>query len=974
MAELKKLGKYKYELELDGRIKPTIFANEEIIQVLRNDEANQNNPLKQLQNLSQLPGFLGITVAPDVHVGYGCPIGTTTASSMKEGVITFAATGFDINCLSGDSKVMHELGYTKKIRDFEDSFIEEKIKIFDGGLNNAQLVAFQKVRPKKLLKIRTETGRELFATPEHPFYTKDGKKPLEKIVVGERVLANPFVGVEYTEPVEEILLTKEKVLEYCINKSAQRDVLRKLESNNPLPLKTTTKKVGVILKLLGYLQGDGNLTMTKSTNKVSFYGAKEDLIKIRSDLKSLGFDGYLCSRERKHEIKTIYGTSNFTYLEHSLTNSSLALCVLFKELGATVGNKARVEMRVPFWLKKQPLWMKRLFLAGLFGAEMSTPAEVSGAKFNLAAAVVSQNKQDSLAESGKNYLEELRDMLKEFEITSSVNNEITDYVNDKGLVSIRNRLVVNLAPENLIRLYSRIGFEYNEKRRVRANYAIQYLLLKQKIITERVCAEKEAIALHAGGMGAKRISVCLKDKFPNVNKRFYERSIYGGRKTLPRVAFNGMGFEEFIESENLSNGFVWDTVESISETSKEEFVYDFTVNDYNHNFIANCFVVGNCGVHSLVLPLTVKEVEEKKKELADQLFRDVPAGLGIRGKLVLKKSEMDEVLTQGAEFVVKKGFGSKKDLQFMEENGCINGANSESVSDKAKERALDQIGTLGSGNHYCEVQEIEKILDEKSAKAFGLEKGGVVVSIHCGSRALGHQIGTDYLEVLDGAVKKYGLSIPERDLVCAPIQSEEGQRYFSAIKAGTNAAFANRFVIGSLVKKSIAKVFGVNEEDTKTLYDIGHNTAKLEKHLIDGKKLEVLVQRKGSTRGFGPGQAEVPAKYRRVGQPVIVGGSMGTNSFILKGTEKAMSETFGSTIHGAGRSMSRTAALKKHTGEELLKQLNEKGIIVKARSIKGLPEEAPDAYKDILSVVEVMHKAGVSEKVAKLKPLICIKG
>jgi len=387
----------------------------------------------------------------------------------------------------------------------------------------------------------------------------------------------------------------------------------------------------------------------------------------------------------------------------------------------------------------------------------------------------------------------------------------------------------------------------------------------------------------------------------------------------------------------------------------------------------------NCGVHSLILPLSAKEILEKKKEFAEQLFKDVPAGLGIRGKLILTKSEMDEVLEKGAAFAVKKGFGSKKDLKFMEEEGCIGGSDAKVVSDKAKERALDQIGTLGSGNHYCEVQEIEKVFDKTAAKAFGLEEKGSVVSIHCGSRALGHQIGTDYLSILDGAVKKYNIKIPERDLVCAPIQSEEGEKYFSAINAGSNAAFANRFVIGTLVKRCVAKVFGVDEGDTKTFYDVGHNTAKFESHYIkhDGqkpKKEKVLIQRKGSTRGFGPGMSSVPLKYRKVGQPVIVGGSMGTNSFILKGTKRAMDETFGSTIHGAGRSMSRTAALTKWTGEQLLLDLAAKGILVKARSTKGLPEEAPDAYKDILSVVEIMHKAGISEKVVKLSPMICIKG
>ncbi|MGI6589324.1 MAG: RtcB family protein [Candidatus Iainarchaeum sp.] len=382
----------------------------------------------------------------------------------------------------------------------------------------------------------------------------------------------------------------------------------------------------------------------------------------------------------------------------------------------------------------------------------------------------------------------------------------------------------------------------------------------------------------------------------------------------------------------------------------------------------------NCGIHSLILPISAKELDKKKKEFAEVLYKDIPAGVGVGGKLKLNSTQMDELLIGGAEYVVKKGYGEKKDLDFLEEKGRVKKIDVSSVSIKAKERARDQIGTLGSGNHYCEVQEIEQIFDSKSAKKFGLTKGGVFVSIHCGSRALGHQIGSDYLSILDSAVKKYNIKINNRDLVCAPFDSEEGQKYFSAIKAGTNAALANRQVIGVLVKRSFEKVFGLSEDQVKTFYDVGHNTAKIEEHTFEGKKRKVLVQRKGSTRGFGPNSVDIPKQYSSVGQPVIVGGSMGTNSFILRGTKEAMNETFGSTIHGAGRSMSRSEAIKKISGGELLKKLYEKGIIVKAHSTKGLAEEAPTAYKNIIDVVGVMDSTNISKKVAKLKPIICIKG
>ncbi|MCX6803725.1 MAG: RtcB family protein [Candidatus Diapherotrites archaeon] len=981
MTEINQKNTFEYELNLGkkGRVNPKIFANKEMVDLLNKEQLDKNNPIKQLENLSTLPGLVGIIALSDLHIGYGSPIGTTTASDLKEGVITFASTGFDINCLSGDSKIMHELGYTKRISAFEETLFDEKVKIFDKGLKSAKLADFQKLKPKKMLKITTETGREIKATLDHPFYTKKGKQSLYELEEGEGILANPFVGVEYELPSEKILLDEAEVKRYCKNKVSEGQIIPQFKKRGLLPLTTKNPNIGLLLRITGYLQGDGTLTMTKKVKRVSFYGTKEDLEKIKHDLDEIGISSYFFSRERKHKILAEYGESNFNYVEHSLIANSLLACLVFKALGATVGDKTENETFFPEWLKLQPLWLKRLYLAGFFGAEMSSPHAVSGAKYNLGSAVVSQNKKMRLRDNGKEFLKEISNILKEFGVESIVINERVEYINQNSIISVRNRLLIGSVPENLIRLYSKIGFEYNEKRRKLANYAIQYLLLKQRVVGERTAAAKEAIVLAANGMGAKRIHSQLETKYAFANKRFYERSIYEGRRGSPRVAFNWIGYNEFIEKENCFEGFVWDKIQKIEEIPAEEFVYDFTVAHDEHNFIANGFVVGNCGVHSIIVPLSAKEIDSKKKEFAEQLYKDVPAGLGIRGKLILTKSEMDSVLEEGAGFAVKKGYGEKKDLKFMEENGCIKDADVNAVSDKAKERALDQIGTLGSGNHYCEVQTVEKVYDEEGAKAFGLTEEGTVVSIHCGSRALGHQIGTDYLSVLDGAVKKYGLSIPERDLVCAPIQSEEGQKYFGAVNAGSNAAFANRFVIGTLVKRSIAKVFGINEKSVKTFYDVGHNTAKIETHSFktesgEIKKQKLLIQRKGSTRGFGPGLSEVTVKYRGIGQPVIIGGSMGTSSFILKGTEYAMNNTFGSTIHGAGRSMSRTAALKKWTGEKVLEELSKKGIIVKPHSTKGLPEEAPDAYKDINAVVDVIHKTGISKKVAKLKPVICIKG
>lgn len=382
----------------------------------------------------------------------------------------------------------------------------------------------------------------------------------------------------------------------------------------------------------------------------------------------------------------------------------------------------------------------------------------------------------------------------------------------------------------------------------------------------------------------------------------------------------------------------------------------------------------NCGVRTLVLPLTRKDIEKKKEELAESLFKNIPAGLGVKGDIKLTKDQIDEVLVGGAEYAVKQGYGFKEDLEYIEENGKVAGAKPENVSDKAKQRQFKQVGTLGSGNHYLEVQYVDEIFDEKIAKIYGLKKNQIMVSIHTGSRALGHQVGTDYLKVLDAASKKYKIPIRERELVCAPFKSPEGQKYFSAVNCAINCAFANRQALTHLTRKVFCKIFSLKEKEVKTFYEIAHNTCKLEEHDVDGKLKQLLVHRKGSTRAFGPGRKEIPIKYRKAGQPVLVGGTMGTHSYILHGTKKGMEETFGSAVHGAGRAMSRTQAKKQWRGTDILKELSKKGIIIKSKSISDVAAESPGAYKSVTEVIDAIHNSGISKRVVKVKPLISVKG
>ena len=380
----------------------------------------------------------------------------------------------------------------------------------------------------------------------------------------------------------------------------------------------------------------------------------------------------------------------------------------------------------------------------------------------------------------------------------------------------------------------------------------------------------------------------------------------------------------------------------------------------------------SCGVRTLLTGLNSADVEALKEQLADYLYYNVPAGLGSRGEIHLGRKEMEAMLHGGAKWAVSCGYGDASDLLLTEEQGRMQGADPENVSDHAVARQQDEMGTLGSGNHYLEVQKVVELFDREAAIAFGLRLGEVVVSIHCGSRGLGHQIGTEYLREMVISAAEYGITLPDRELACAPIYSELGQRYLGAMRAGINCAMANRQIITELTRRSFYKLFP--DARLELLYDVSHNTCKVERHEVDGRERELFVHRKGATRAFGPGHSDVPEIYREVGQPVLIGGSMGSASYILAGTSESESLAFSSSCHGAGRAMSRRAAKRKWRGEKVLNELAYRGIVIRCPSMRGVAEEAPGAYKDVSRVVDVAEQAGLSRKVARLEPLICIKG
>ncbi|MDY6941806.1 MAG: RtcB family protein [Pseudomonadota bacterium] len=380
----------------------------------------------------------------------------------------------------------------------------------------------------------------------------------------------------------------------------------------------------------------------------------------------------------------------------------------------------------------------------------------------------------------------------------------------------------------------------------------------------------------------------------------------------------------------------------------------------------------SCGVRVLHTGLSIDAVRASQQALADALYAAVPAGLGSTGAIRLDPEEMDAMLSGGAQWAVAQGYGREEDLPHTEERGCMEGARPDCVSELAKKRQRKEMGTLGSGNHYLEVQRVAEIFDAEAAKALGFVENAVKVSIHCGSRGLGHQIGTEFLKRMVVAAGTYGITLPDRELACTPLNSPLGETYLGAMRAGINCALANRQIITHLTRRAFSIVFA--DSNLPLLFDVSHNTCKLETHEVDGKPRDLFVHRKGATRAWGPGHPSLPADLMDVGQPVFVGGTMGTESYVLVGTRRGMDIAFGSACHGAGRRMSRREATRRWHGDEVVDELAKRNILIRSPSLRGVAEEAPDAYKDVREVVKAAEHAGLARRVARLEPVICIKG
>ena len=931
--ELEKISDVKWKLK-GTKVPAYVFASEKLLEKMKSDRT-----LEQLRNVTALPGIYKQALCmPDGHQGYGFPIGGVAALDIHEGGISPGGIGYDINCLTPDTRILSPLGFYKTISELgnneivavNNSFLMSKTKqeyetlSYNNGLKISKInYVMKKGTYKKILIIKTLLGRVIKCSADHEILTDKGMIKAGDLNKGDKVIINPFIGVKFEELSSRILIKEDNF---------EGQVRNNLKKRGLLPLRENNKKLPYIARLIGYSFGDGTIYYTRHKGFVNFYGNVDDLKRIQEDLRIVGFKSRIYSRKRKNI--------------HELHCSSKSLAKLLEALGAPVGDKTRQGYLVPEWIMQSKKWIKRLFLTGFFSAELST---------NL---VLSQNKISKFIESGHIFLEQISDMLKEFGVRTNKISLRKEFRNKRG---VRLRLIIASDSKTLINLYSRIGFDYNHKRNKKGLQAVNYLLYKESVKNIRKELEKQAIIMKNNGLTIREILQELNSTM--INRRFVER------KGMTRPPKGFITLDDFNKETLVDEELVKDEIISIKSEDYEGFLYDINVSDDKHNFYANGFIVSNCGVRLLRTNLTVKDVRPRLRELTNTLFENVPSGVGVGGKLgEISNSELNRVLEDGAEWALKNGYATEDDLLRTEENGRLQG-NASLVSEKAKARGRDQLGSLGAGNHFLEVQRVSDIFDEETARGFGFfGKDQVTIMIHCGSRGLGHQVCSDYLREMERTFPDLVNSLPDRELIYAPAGSKLASNYWQAMNSAANFAWANRQLITYFVRKSFEKVFG--DVEITQVYDVCHNICKVEEY--DGKKL--FVHRKGATRCMPKGHPLVPKVYRKWGQPALIPGTMGTGSYVVVGLPSSIDESFASTAHGAGRVMSRVKARKEWRGRKVKEELMEEGILVKGRSERGISEEAPGAYKDIDEVIRVTEKAGIAGRVVKLRPLSVIKG
>jgi tRNA-splicing ligase RtcB len=974
---LNKVDAFRYEIPRSYkpamRTNGLVFIDESMLPQLRQDQAPE-----QVANVATMPGILGAAMAmPDIHWGYGFPIGGVAAFDYDEGVISPGGIGYDINCLARGSSVLTSHGYRLAIDRFGDCWRQTPIASVNPRhkTTRTEIAAYMRFRANRAYRVRTRTGMQITATADHPFLTPVGMVPLKELR-DLPVAIYPFRGVDYEVPPAFPVVTAEEALR-PLNRAQRPQISKALMKRNLLPLTPRNPAFPYLLKVLGLALGDGHASLRLPAPHVAFWGKREDLEDVRKDVARIGFrPSRVYVRTRHHKIRRGRRYHEFVHEEAWFRANSSALTALLHAMGLPVGNKAKQDFVLPAWLFHLPLWQKRLFLAALFGAEMSAPSTVTGHGYNLTCPTFSISKREGFQKTGTSVARQIRALIEGFGIRVRKVSEDVLKVPGSGEPSYRALVRVSSDSESLIRFFSTVNFEYNGYKRLLANAAAHYLTLKEMMLRDRLRSAKAAKTAKNAGVPVDQILDELASLYTSRSFLAHRLSGRGGKPRAwpPFPTFTT--FLERLESTAGTSGVVWDRILSIEEIPADE-VYDFTVADSNHNFIADSFVVSNCGVRLVRTNLLAEDVRSNLRALTDACFENVPSGVGQGGITKVTRQDLAKLATEGVGWAVEKGYAWSGDPEHIEAHGRLEDADFSKISERAIARGKDQVGSLGAGNHFVEIQKVERVYDERAAKALGLgELGQVCVMVHTGSRGFGHQIATDYIEVCERVVKREKIDLPDLQLACAPIGSKEGLDYWRAMCCGANFAWNNRQLITYGVRNAFSKVLGQTPEalGMDIVYDVCHNIGKVEEHVIEGARRKVVVHRKGATRAFPAGHPETPAKYQSVGQPVLIPGDMGTYSFVLVGLPTAMERSFGSSCHGAGRQMSRKAASRKYDAHEVVKALDKHGIYLRAASRAGIVEEAPGAYKNVEDVVRVAEGAGLTKIVARLVPLGVVKG
>ncbi len=950
---LEKVRDYVWEIPREGdmRVPARVLASEALLEEIADDLT-----LTQLKNTTHLPGIQEPAICmPDGHQGYGFPVGGVAGIDANDGCISPGAVGYDINCHPYDTNVLLEFGRKCRIGDLKERFEDEQAIVSAKEPLPSDISLFTESEAKQIYEVETKTGDTVRATADHPFLTPNGMVELRDLAPGDTVFVRQFDGVPDEEPEEFVVLSESDF------QDENQQLVSFLKSRGLLPLKSTDDAFNRLLKIVGFHTGDGSFRGKQSW----FYGEPEDLEQIRHDIEEIGFTpSRIYSRDREHDIDD----NQFETTEHSFKVGAHGFKQLITRLGAPDGKKVESDFTTPDYLDNLTDWQRALYLSSFFGAEMSAPS--AQYKMNLHCPKISQNRVSEMADHGERFMREIAEYLEDLGIATN-NVERFDTGPESSEME-RLRLGIKNDSATLIQFLTTVGYRYNRRKQRKAALAAHYLKYKERTIEGREEAAQQAAVLADGGMSIGEIM----DEI-NLPEHFVRRSIRGEVETRHRPPRDFPGFDEFCEEVHVNDDLTIETeIESINEVGVEP-VYDIGVEHDAHNFVANGFVVSNCGVRMMRTSLSYEDVRGREEELVDELFASIPSGLGKGGVVESTVETVEAILDRGMDWALEQGYAVREDLEHCEDEGVREESDPAKVSHEAKQRGKNQIGSLGSGNHFLEIQRVTDVFLDDVAADFGLEEDQIVVLIHCGSRGLGHQTCNDYLRRIEQTHAGLLAQLPDKELAAAPAGSQLAEDYYQAMGAAINFAWVNRQLVMHGVRQVFEDVFDRDWRDMglHLLYDVAHNIAKKEVHTVDGEERELFVHRKGATRAFPAGHPEIPRAYADVGQPIIIPGSMGAGSYILRGGAESMNLTFGSTAHGAGRLMSRTQAKNTYWGEDVRDELQTgQQVYVKAQSGATIAEEAPGVYKDVDEVVRVSDELGIGDKVARTFPVVNVKG